>query len=160
VRYDRAAYRSRFEPSGVATRPSAGTAAAGTDTPDALLQAWLAMWRRYDLDGVDELFVDDPQLTYFASDREGLLEGLDTVREYHADAGFVPGGFQPESELWLEEVTVSDFGESAVIGAVWYFGNRLDRQAAGRGPLTMALTRTPSGFKISHVNFGNYAPER
>ena len=107
----------------------------------------------------DRLFAGDETLTYFASDREGLLEGIDAVRDYHADLGFVAGGFQPEQELWLEQVTISDFGDSAMIGAVWFFGNPVNRQAAGRGPLTMVLTRSSSGLKIAHANFGNYAPE-
>ena len=73
--------------------------------------------------------------------------------------GFTPGGFDPEEELWLEDVTVANLGESAVVGAIWYFGSRANRAAAGRGPLTMVLVRTSSGFRISHVNFGNYRPE-
>ena len=160
VRYDRPAYRSRFpQPEAVAERPRT-TVDGGAATPDALLEAWLGMWRRYDLDRVGQLFASDESVTYFASDREGLLEGIDAIRDYHAGLGFVAGGFQPEQELWLEEVAISDFGESAVIGAVWFFGNRVTRQAAGRGPLTILLTRTPEGFRISHVNFGSYATER
>ncbi len=157
VRFDRADYRSRFARPAVAEgRP----AVDGAATAQALLDSWLAMWRRYDLDRVADLFVAGDALTYFPSDREGLIEGFGAVREYHEGLGFVPGGFQPESEMWLEQVTISDFGESAVVGAVWYFGNRVNRRAAGRGPLTMVLARTGSGFRISHVNFGNYAPER
>jgi imidazolonepropionase-like amidohydrolase/ketosteroid isomerase-like protein len=160
VRYDRTSYRSRFQPAEpTAPRPRL-TPSGGAATPDALLEAWLGMWRRYDLDAVDELFVDDAAVSYFASDRQGLMEGVEAIRDYHAGLGFVADGFQPESELWLEQVTIADFGESAVIGAVWYFGSRLDRRAADRGPLTMVLTRTLSGLRISHVNFGNYAPER
>jgi hypothetical protein len=159
VRYDRPSYRSRFQaPAAVAPRPRA-LAGGGAATADALLEAWLGMWRRYDLDQVDDVFVDDDAVTYFASDREGLIEGIDAIRAYHADLGFVAGGFQPESELWLEQVTIADFGESAVIGATWYFGNRLNRQAAGRGPLTIAIASTSAGPRISHINFGNYAPE-
>jgi len=159
VRYERTSYRSRFPEAGAAPRPRIATS-GGTATPNALLDAWLGRWRRYDLDLVSELFVDGDSLTYFASDREGLIAGLEGVRAYHVDTGFVPGGFQPDGELWLEQVTIADFGESAVIGAVWYFGSRVDRPAAGHGPLTMVLTRTPVGFRISHLNFGNYAPER
>ena len=118
------------------------------------------MWRRYDLDRVADVFVTDDALTYFPSDREGLIEGYAAVRAYLEELGFVAGGFQPDSEMWHEQVTVSDFGESAVVGAVWYFGNRLNRRAAGRGPLTMVLTRVGEGWRISHVNFGNYQPER
>ena len=165
VQYQRTDYRSRFQPSdSVAARPAAtaarGAASGGAATPNALLDAWLGMWRRYDLDRIEELFVADDALTYFASDREGLIEGIDAVRAYHADVGFVAGGFDPENELWLEQVTIADFGESAVVGAMWYFGSRVNRQAAGRGRMTMVLTSTSSGFKISHLNFGSYAPER
>ena len=156
-RFDRASYRSRFPRPDVAEQRPAGDGAA---TAQDLLEGWLAMWRRYDLDRVADLFVNDDALTYFPSDREGLIEGFLAVREYHEGLGFVAGGFQPESEMWLEQVTVADFDESAVIGAVWYFGTRVNRRAAGRGPLTMVLARTDLGFRISHLNFGNYAPER
>jgi hypothetical protein len=157
VRFERTEYRSRFPRADVAEARPAG---AGAATPQGLLDSWLAMWRRYDLDLVADLFVNDDALTYFPSDREGLIEGFQAVREYLEGLGFVSGGFQPESEMWLEQVTVSDFGESAVVSAVWYFGNRLNRRAAGRGPLTMALARVGEGFRISHINFGNYQPER
>jgi imidazolonepropionase-like amidohydrolase len=156
-RFDRADYRSRFSSSGVATASPTG---AGAATAQALLDDWLAMWRSYDLDDLANLFVQGDALTYFASDRVGLIEGFEAVRAYHEGLGFVRGGFEPEREMWLEQVTVADFGESAVVGAVWYFGTRLNRAAAGRGPLTMVLARAGEGFRISHVNFGNYAPER
>ena len=156
VRFDRGAYRSLFPREDVvAQEPTSGSA-----TPGDLLEAWIAMWRLYDLDAVQELFVNDDALTYFPSDAEGLIEGFDAVLDYHSGLGFVAGGFQPENDLWLEDVIVSDFGESAVVGAVWYFGTRVTRQAEGRGPMTMVLARTSSGFRISHINFGNYAPER
>ena len=160
VRYDRASYRSRFPRRSdpvAASRPLVATPSA---TPDALLEDWLAMWRRYDLDAVDELFLDGGAVTYFAADREGPIRGLDSVRDYHAGLGFVPGGFRPSGELWLEDVTISDAGESAVVTAVWHFGTRVSREAAGRGPLTMVLMRDGSRYRISHVNFGNYAPQR
>jgi imidazolonepropionase-like amidohydrolase len=160
VRYERTEYRSRFQPSeAVGARPAV-VSGGGAATPNALLEAWLGMWRRYDLDGVDELFVADDALTYFASDREGLIEGIDAVRAYHAGLGFVSGGFAPDNELWLEQVTIADFGASVVVGAMWHFGNRVNRQAASRGPMTMVLAGTSAGFKISHLNFGSYAPAR
>ena len=89
-----------------------------------------------------------------------LIEGFPAVRAYHEGLGFTPGGFDPENELWLEQVTVADFEQSAVVGAIWYFGSRLNRTVAARGPLTMVMARTGSGYRISHVNFGNYAPAR
>jgi len=158
-RFERTEYRSRFPRADVAEARPTGTG-AGAATPQALIESWLAMWRSYDLDRVADLFVDDDALSYFPSDREGLIEGFTAVRAYLEGLGFVAGGFQPESEMWLEQVNVSDFGESAVVGAVWYFGNRQNRRAAGRGPLTMALARVGEEWRISHVNFGNYQPER
>jgi hypothetical protein len=155
VRYDRDGYRPRFRDDGDIVR----TRSPGADSPTELIDAWLAMWRRYDLDRVRDLFLDAEAVTYFPSDEEGLITGFDAVLAYHEGQGFTSGGFQPDGELWLERVTIADLGESTVIGAVWYFGNRVNRTGAGRGPLTMVLTRTPSGLRISHLHFGNYAPE-
>jgi len=157
VRYDRSRYRPRFatDDSELVREPAAGAA-----SPNALLDDWLSMWARYDLDHVGDLFLPSDALTYFPSDGEGLITGIQAVRDYHEGLGFTSGGFDPEQELWLEDVTIANLGESAVIGAIWYFGSRVDRASAGRGPLTMVLTDTARGFRISHVNFGNYAPER
>jgi len=164
VRHDRSGFRSRFPSQQGGTRTTVASAVpapiASTETPRALLDSWLAMWRRYDLAPMRELFVVDDALTYFPSDRQGLISGFDRVRDYHADLGFVVGGFQPERELWLEDITIADFEESAVIGAVWYFGSRANVAAAGRGPLTMVLARTEVGYRITHVNFGNYPVAR
>jgi imidazolonepropionase-like amidohydrolase len=157
VRYDRASYRPRFrtDDSELVREP-----APGAESPNELLDDWLGMWARYDLDRVGDLFLNADALTYFPSDEEGLLTGFQAVRDYHERQGFTSGGFDPEGELWLEDVTIADLGESAVIGAVWHFGSRVDRLAAGRGPLTMVLTNTSRGFRISHVHLGNYPPER
>jgi imidazolonepropionase-like amidohydrolase len=155
VRYDREAYRPRFAEE---TRPTSTTAVAarGFTTPRQALDAWLAVWRRYDLDGVRDVFLDDASLTYFSSDSEGVKQGLEAVLEHHRQLGFVPRGFQPEQELWVEDTLIADFAESAVVTGVWYFGNRVAREGAGRGPLTMVLERTSNGYKISHLNLANY----
>ena len=156
-RFQRGEYRSRFpRPEATTTRP----AAEGAASAQALLDSWTAMWSNYDLDLVDDLFLMDEALTFFPSDREGLIEGYSAVFGYLADLGFLPGGFDPPNEMWFEQITVSDFSESAVASAVWFFGDRLNRTAARRGPLTLALTRVGNGLRISHVNFGNYASGR
>jgi len=155
VRYDRDGYRPRFRSETDVVREPG----PGADSPSELLDSWLAMWRRYDLAPVRDLFLNSEALTYFPSDEEGLITGFEAVLAYHEGQGFTTGGFEPDGELWLEDVTIADLGESAVIGAVWYFGSRLNRPGAGRGPLTMVLTRTVAGLRISHVHFGNYAPE-
>ena len=155
VRYDRASFRPRFNTDPDVVREPA----PGAESPNDLLDDWLAMWSRYDLDLVGDLYLNADALTYFPSDGEGLITGFAAVRDYHEGLGFTSGGFDPEGELWLEDVTIADLGDSAVIGAIWYFGTRVDRANAGRGPLTMVLANTSRGFRISHVHFGNYAPE-
>jgi hypothetical protein len=152
-RFDRPAYRSRFaEPNVVAAVP------VGASTPQAVLEGWLEMWREYDLDRLSTVFVNDDALSYFPSDREGVIEGFAAVLEYHRGLGFVPGGFDPENELWLEQVTIADFEDSAVVTGIWNFGARLARRITGRGPLTIVMARTAAGYRISHVAFGNYRP--
>jgi hypothetical protein len=58
--------------------------------------------------------------------------------------------------LWLEDVVISDFDDTAVVTAVWHFGNRVVLADAGRGPFTMVVVRTRSGYRISHLNMANY----
>lgn len=151
-RFDRDAYRPR--------RPAAsdGTVAvtAGHESPRLALNAWLNLWRRYDLDALDDVFLMDPALTYFASDREGVIEGWEAVRSYYEEQGFVRGGFPVTDELWLENTVITDFDESAVVSAVWRFGNRVTPEASGRGPFSMVIVKTNSGFRVSHVNMSNY----
>jgi imidazolonepropionase-like amidohydrolase len=154
-RFDRAAYRSRFTVPTVAT-----TSTDAAATPQAVLDGWVRMWRAYDLDLLADLFVNDDALTYFPSDREGVIEGFPAVLEYHRGLGFTSGGFDPENELWLEDVMLADFEDSAVVTAVWSFGARLADRVEGRGPLTLVIARTASGYRISHVNFGNYPTGR
>ncbi len=149
-RFDRAAYRPRLE------RPRAERDARGPRSPQEALESWVALWRRYDADRLEEVFLKDASLTYFAPDAQGVLEGYEAVARHHRDLGFVGGGFRPEQELWLEETVFADFDESVVVTAVWYFGNRVSRRSAGRGPLTIVLVRTAAGYKISHLHMGTY----
>jgi hypothetical protein len=61
---------------------------------------WVNMWNRYDLSQVDGLFLDSDDLSYFSSDREGIIKGLVAVREHHRRFGFVPGGKKHGNKLW------------------------------------------------------------
>ncbi|HET9950103.1 MAG TPA: amidohydrolase family protein [Longimicrobiales bacterium] len=158
VRYERDAYRSRFPEPVSEQQPVA--AASGIASPRAMLEGWLDMWRRYDLDRADQLLLADDALTWFPSDGEELIEGHEAVRAYLERIGFVSGGFLPENELWVEQATISDFGDSAVIGGLWYFGRRADRERAARGNLTLVLVREGAGWRIAHVSFGRYGPAR
>jgi ketosteroid isomerase-like protein len=155
-RFDRSSYRSRLTEDGPTPEeePTSGPA-----SPRETLEQWLAMWRRFDLDRVGDLFIRDPALTYFASDSIGLIEGYDAVLAYHQESGFVSGGFQPDAELWLEDVVIADFDDSAILTGVWRFGNRVSRTDAPRGPLTMVIERTSAGYRIAHLHLGNYPRE-
>ena len=69
---------------------------------EELVNSWTAMWNSYDLSMVDKLFLQDSRVSYFSSEREGLIKGFDAVREHHAGFGFVEGGKSQENRLWLE----------------------------------------------------------
>lgn len=155
ARFDRDAYRPPpAQPD--ETEEASERRTPGSATPHEVFEDWLALWRRYDLDRLDEVFLEDPSLTYFASDTEGVITGFEAVVDYHRGLGFVSGGFQPQRELWVEDLLTADFGESVVITGVWHFGNRVARESAGRGPMTMVLVDTGSGYKISHLNLAYY----
>ena len=72
-----------------------------TPGPEALVEAWVEMWNTYDLNQVDALFLDDARLSYFSSEREGLIRGMEAVREHHVGFGFAPGGIDQPNRLWL-----------------------------------------------------------
>ena len=94
----------------------------------------------------------DPVVTFFASDSNELIEGFEGVLAWHEAQGFVAGGFQPDDELWLEDTLVADFEDSAVVSATWRFGSRILTEEAIRGPLTMTIVRTSTGFRIVHLS--------
>jgi hypothetical protein len=123
----------------------------------ALVARWVHLWRTYDLDLVDELFLADDRLTYFSSEKEGLVRGIDAVREHHRGFGFVPGGKAPEQQLWVDDVQADRFGDTAVVTAIWYFGDP-SRPASEnqRGPMTMVYVRDGETFRIAHLHFANY----
>jgi len=150
-RFDRTSYRPR-----VAETEREVNATTGPASPQEALESWLGLWRRYDTEDLADVFLVDRALTYFPSDSVGLVEGFDAVVEYHEAQGFVPGGLRPDQELWLESTVITDFEESAVVSALWYFGNRVSREDVARGPLTLVVVRTNQGYRISHVNMANY----
>lgn len=124
-----------------------------------LISRWVAMWNSYDLDQVEELFLNTDQVTYFSSEKQGLVRGIDAVREHHRGFGFVPGGHEPERELWVEGVEADVFGSSAVVTAIWYFGARAEKGEAQRGPMTFVYVMHDGEFRLVHLHFANYEAE-
>ena len=134
-------------------------ASEALDPPTAVLDRWVAMWNSYDLDEVTELFLDHPSLTYFSSEKEGVIRGMEAVLDHHRGFDFVSGGNPKGTRLWLEDLGTDLKGEVAVATGLWFF------QAAGdapgppqKGPVTFVLVWDSGSWKFMHMNFSEYIP--
>ncbi len=138
------------------------TEASAPESPvfdaEAAINAWVVLWATYDLGRLDDLFLNDARLTYFSSEKEGLMVGPDAIREHHVGFDFVEGGRAPEQELWVDDIHVSEFGTVAVVGATWYFGDRATPDDASRGPMTVVYVNEGEGPRITHMHFADYEP--
>jgi ketosteroid isomerase-like protein len=124
---------------------------------DRHIAAWVSLWNTYELSKVDELFLTDDRVTYFSSEKEGLIRGIEALREHHQGFGFVEGGKPAEKELWMEELQSDVFGSTAVVTGIWYFGSRADdRDKIQHGPVTFVYAQEGEEFKLAHLHFANY----
>jgi ketosteroid isomerase-like protein len=132
--------------------------AAGYSVPvGRLIDAWVEMWNTYDLDGVGKLFLTDARVTYFSSETEGLIRGIDALVAHHEGFGFVPGGKEQANRLWLEDLNQEGFGTAVVVGAIWFFRRGAEGDAAPqRGPVTFVCVRDKGEWRIAHCHFANY----
>jgi ketosteroid isomerase-like protein len=121
------------------------------------LDRWVEFWNTYDLDKIEDLFVPDDRLTYFSSEREGVLRGIEAVRKHHEGFGFVPGGRRKPTKLWLEDVHAAEGPGVAVVTAIWCFSSET-RSGVQRGPLTLVFVPSGPEWRIVHAHFANYAP--
>jgi hypothetical protein len=137
--------------------PDQSRAPADAFDADAHLAAWAEFWNTRDLTLLDELFLSDSNLTYFSSERVGLIQGPAAVREHHEGFGFVAGGMQPEQELWVEDVQSSVYGTAVVVTATWLFGDRsAPPDSISSGPMTVVYTRTNDRYQIAHMHFADH----
>jgi len=121
------------------------------------MDAWLELWSTYDLSLVDELFVTDSSVTYFSSEREGLITGIEAVRLHHEGFGFIPGGRPSEQDLWVEDIHTTVFWPTAIVSGIWFFGDRdAAPEDAQRGPFTFVYVQRGDTYRLAHVNFGTY----
>lgn len=122
------------------------------------MQQWLKLWSSYDTDKLDDVFWNSPDLTYFSSEKKGLIKGFDQLKPHHEGFGFVAGGKTPAKTLWLEDVNITRHGNTAVVDAIWLFGDKqMPRDSVQQGPCTFVVIRDEGGqVKIAHVHFGNY----
>ncbi|MFC1555085.1 hypothetical protein ACFL7D_10650 [candidate division KSB1 bacterium] len=118
------------------------------------VSVWVAMWNSYDLSQVDELFIQNTRLTYFSSEKEGAIIGIDSVKAHHVGFGFVEGGKEQENQLWLDDVHTEIFGSCAVVTGIWFF--QKPSEDLQRGPVTFVYVKEDGKCLLAHLNFGNY----
>ncbi len=124
---------------------------------DEHMSAWVNLWNTYDLSLVDDLFLTDSTVTYFSSEREGLITGIDAVILHHEGFGFVPGGKIAEQELWVDDVHTATHGPTAIVTGMWYFGQRDNApDEVQRGPFTFVYVLMGAEYRLAHLNFGTY----
>jgi ketosteroid isomerase-like protein len=122
-----------------------------------MIDAWVAMWNSYDLTMVDTLFLQDSRVSYFSSERQGLIQGIEAVRDHHAGFGFVEGGKIQANKLWVEDVHIRNFGSMAVIAGIWYFGRKTgEEDSIQKGPFTFVCVQVRQGWRLVHLNFSEY----
>jgi hypothetical protein len=121
------------------------------------VRAWVTMWNRFDLDQVDALFLRDARVTYFSSEKPGLIAGIEALREHHRGFGFVPGGADRGSRLWLEGTRAQTYGGAVVVASTWFF-QRAGSATAQRGPVTLVLVNEGGTCRIAHAHFANDPP--
>ena len=121
----------------------------------SLVDDWVEIWNTYDLSKVPTLFLDDSRVTYFSSEKQGTVRGIDDLVEHHRGFGFVEGGKEQPNRLWLEDTEIDEFEGSAIVTAIWCF-ERGETGAVQRGPVTLVYVPTSDGARIVHANFGNY----
>ncbi len=126
-------------------------------TAQAPIQAhigrWVTSWNTYDLEAVDRLFWADPSLSYFSSEKPGLILGPGAVKSHHEGFGFVPGGKVQGNRLWLGPLHVQPAGPTATVAANWYF--QKTNGSLQQGPVTFVLRGGPRDWRIAHVHFAN-----
>ena len=119
------------------------------------LDKWVSLWNTYDLDQVKQIFLNDPRVTYFSSEKEGLIKGIDRLIEHHKEFGFVSGGEDRGNRLWLENVDIEEYRGTAVVTADWCF-QRKGSEETQSGPVTLLFIKVDDGWRIVHAHILNY----
>jgi ketosteroid isomerase-like protein len=121
---------------------------------EKVLDDWVEIWNNYNLDMVKELFLDDERVTYFSSEKQGLIKGIEELIAHHREFGFVEGGNETGNKLWLEDIEIEEFTNLVVVKADWLFQRKGSDQQQ-RGPVTLVYLKQ-NGYKITHAHFSNY----
>ena len=122
-----------------------------------LITRWTRFWNSYDLDELDALFVMDKRVTYFSSEKQGLLRGPEALRQHHTGFGFAPGGKVSANALWLEQLAEDRLDRGTVlVTAIGCFRRASAPDIVQRGPLSAVVVGTRRGPRIAHMNFSTY----
>jgi len=114
------------------------------------------MWNLYDLTLLYSLFSTNPAPSYFSSEKQGLVRGLEPLVEHHKGFGFTAGGKAQDNRLWLEDVRVQPLGTAAFVTARWFFDKNVGEEGpVQQGPVTFVLVQAPDGYRILHAHFAN-----
>jgi ketosteroid isomerase-like protein len=120
-----------------------------------IIEEWVKIWNTYDLSQVEKLFLNDARVTYFSSEKQGIIKGIDALVKHHEDFGFVNGGKTHSNKLWLEGIDIEDFGDAVIVLAIWCF-QRGGSDKVQKGPVTIIYVQIGDGWRIAHANFSNY----
>ena len=58
-------------------------AALTQDEIKPVINKWLELWKTYDLNMLDDIFLQTEDLTYFSSEKEGLMIGYQHLKPHH-----------------------------------------------------------------------------
>ncbi len=119
------------------------------------IHRWEKMWNSYDLSEVEHLFVTSENISYFSSEKIGIVQGIQAVVDHHVGFGFVKGGKSTEARLWLENISIEPIDQVAIVTGLWYF-QRTPETEKQHGPVTFVLVGQQGKMKIQHVHFANY----
>ncbi len=126
-----------------------------TEFDPVLVETWVSIWNTYDLSMVERLFLEDERVTYFSSEKRGLIKGIDSLLRHHEEFGFVSGGKDQPNRLWLEDTQIEAFEDAVIVKADWCF-RRGGSENVQRGPVTLVYVPFNGGHRIAHAHFSNY----
>jgi ketosteroid isomerase-like protein len=127
----------------------------GRELGERIVADWVKFWNNYDLNQVDELFLADSRVSYFSSEREGVVRGIEAMRRHHEGFGFVKDGKTSGNRLWLDNLDANVFGPVTIVTAIWYF-QRANSEKVQKGPVTLVYVQDGSSHRIAHGHFANY----
>lgn len=126
---------------------------------NSVIEKWTIFWNTYNLDSLDELFLSNSEVTYFSSEKKGVIKGIEEIREHHRNFGFITGGKDNNSKLWLEDINITPLHKEVVVTAIWFFQKDIESKRIQQGPVTMVLTPIEERidkYRIAHMHFANY----